>query len=238
MIRPRIRRGIALAAALVVALLGLGAAAPATAAQAAAPSILLSSDGVTFTPTLSTRLFDSIGLLVPGDTQTTSLWVKNDTARDAYLRLTISNLVVPLTEFTDAIVLTTTSRTLTRTDQLADLVVCSAVLRSAPIEAGDVLRIDLAVGMDAGVVGQQAQDETGSIDFSVAMRDIAYGPYPAADGCAETAPELPGTGGGQMANTGADAMPLLLVASAALLGGFIAIIVARRRSRRQDEVQG
>ena len=40
-----------------------------------------------------------------------------------------------------------------------------------------------------------------------------------------------------MADTGADAAPLLLVSFAALLGGFIAIIVARRRSRQQDEVQ-
>lgn len=234
MSRPR-TRAVAVAAALIAAALGL-AAAPASAAPAAPPSILLSTDGVTFAPTIDHELFDSIGLLVPGDTQSASLWVKNDTARDAYLRLTISDLVVPLTEFTDAIVLTTTSGALTQTDQLADLVVCSAVLRSAPIEAGNVLRIDLAVSMDPGLVWQEAQDEHGSIDFSVAMRDITFGPYPAADGCIggnEAGPEA----GPEMAHTGADAVPTILIAAAALLSGFIAIIVARRRSRRQDEVR-
>ncbi len=234
MSRPRTRGAAAVVAALAVMILGIGAA-PATAAPSAPPAILLSTDGVTFAPTVSTELFDSIGLLVPGDTQTASLWVKNDTARDAYLRLTISDLVVPLTEFTDAIVLTTTSGTITQTANLADLVVCSAVLRSAPIQAGNVVRIDLALGMDPGLTGQQAQDETGSIDFSVAMRDISFGPYPAADGCVATGTEPTDVPG--LPYTGADIVPVLLVAAAALAGGFIAIIVARRRSRRDDEAQ-
>jgi hypothetical protein len=219
----------------VIGAVATALASPAAAATAAPSDILVSTDGTTFTDADLVDPLAGIGLLVPGDSVQRSLWVRNGTARDAYLRVTVSDLVVPLTAYPDAISVTTTLGTASRFDRLADLTVCSALVRSASIQAGAVARIDFTIAMDAAVPGLVAQDETAQLGVRVAMRDVVAGAYPSLDGCVG---EGGGADGGAAAPrlpfTGTDAIPLIILAVTSLLGGGIAIVVARRRRRRDD----
>jgi hypothetical protein len=208
-----------------------------TTASAAPGDILVSTDGTTFQAANLVDPLAGIGLLVPGDSVQRSLWVRNGTARDAYLRLTVSDLVMPLTAYPDAITVTTALGTSARFDRLSDLTVCSALVRSATIQAGAVARIDFTIAMDSTVPGLVAQDETAQFGVRVAMRDVVAGAYPSVDGCVPEgdAPALPSTSGApRLPFTGADAIPLLILAASSLLGGVVAIIVARRRRRREE----
>jgi hypothetical protein len=229
---PRMVAALVLGGVLVAA--PLATPAPASAAPG---DILVSTDGTTFTAADMVDPLAGIGLLVPGDSVQRSLWVRNGTARDAYLRLTVSELVMPLTAYPDAITVTTTLGTSARFDRLSDLTVCSALVRSATIQAGAVARVDFTIAMDAAVPGLVAQDETAQFGVRVAMRDIVGGAYPSVDGCVSEngAPALPSTSGGpRLPFTGTDAIPLVILAVASLTGGVVAIIVARRRRRREE----
>ncbi len=239
MIDRRIRRFLA-AFALGGAVIAAPLATPDSAA--AAPSdILVSTDGITFTEANLVDPLAGIGLLVPGDSVQRSLWVRNDTARDAYFRLTVSDLVVPLTAYPDAITVMTTHGIDSRFDRLSDLTVCSALVRSASIHAGAVARIDFTIAMDSTVPGLVAQNETAQFGVRVSMRDVVGGPYPGVDGCVSDNGGGGGAGyGGASANgprlpfTGTDAIPLAFLAVASLTGGILAIIIARRRHRRDE----
>jgi hypothetical protein len=222
----------------VVALLAvLGLATAAAPASAAPGDILLSTDGTTFTGADTVDPLGDLGILVPGDSVQRSLWVKNGTARDAFLRLSVSDLVVPLTSFPEAITVMTTVGTSSRFDRLADLATCAALVRSTSIPAGGVVRIDFTIAMDASVPGLVAQNEAAQLGTRVFMRDVAAGPYPSADVCITDngGSGSTGAGGGpKLPFTGTDAIPLICVAVVSLLGGVIAIIVARRRRRRDE----
>jgi hypothetical protein len=231
----------------VLATLVLGGAviaAPLAAPErvAAAPSdILVSTDGTTFTEANLVDPLAGIGLLVPGDSVQRSMWVRNSTARDAYFRLTVSDLVMPLSAYPDAITVTTTNGTSSRFDRLSDLTVCSALVRSASIQAGAVARVDFTIAMDSSVPGLVAQDETAQFGVRVAMRDVVGGPYPNVDGCVSDNGGAGGSGGAsangpRLPFTGTDAIPLIILAVTSLTGGILAIIIARRR-RRRDETE-
>ena len=73
MIRWRRRAKAAASVLAVAAAVTLGVAAPA---QAAGPQVLVSADGVTFTPNVTVGLFDDVGILVPQDVETRSIWVR------------------------------------------------------------------------------------------------------------------------------------------------------------------
>lgn len=235
MIDRRLRRFLT-ALALGGAIVATPLTAP-TAAFAAPAGILVSTDGTTFIQANLVDPLAGMGLLVPGDSIQRSLWVRNDTARDAYFRLSVSDLAVPLTAYPDAITVTTTHGTSSRFDRLSDLTVCSALVRSALIQAGSVARVDFTVAMDPAVPGVVAQNETARFGVRVSMRDIVGGAYPSQDGCVSenVAPGLPSTSGApRLPFTGTDAIPLICVAVASLTGGIVAIIVARRRGRREE----
>lgn len=236
----RARRIAAAGAVAVTAAVAALLAVPA--AQAATPEILVSDDGVSFAPTLTDGLFDGLGLLVPGESISASLWVRNPSSTDGSLRLTIDDLVTPSQVFADNVTLTADSGNLTWSWSLADLEDCGAVVPTLAIGAGDTVRIDLTAAL-GDVSGLDAQNESASVGLSVIVRD-AVNPFP-NEACAE-APVDPtdpddgdgnnagGGSDGSLSGTGADIGPTLWVALALLAGGFV-IVIARRRRRDEDE---
>jgi hypothetical protein len=222
-------RGVAAVAAL--GLVGvLFASAPATAAE---PDILVSDDGVTFVPQLDDGLFDDLGLLTPLSAISASLWVRNTSDRDASLRLSVDELVSDSPEFRDSLAITASVGAQEWAWTLADPSVCDSVVPSVPVGAGQIVRIDLTASLE-DVSGQDLQDESAEISFSVAARD-AQVPFP-NDPCA-----LPGddSGGGTdngseggLSGTGADVIPLISASLALLVAGLV-ILLARRRRREE-----
>jgi len=224
MITPQRRMRRAAAAALV-ALATLGVTVvTGTAASAEDPQILVSDDGVNFTPTLTDGLFDGLGLLIPLESIDSSLWVQNTATVDGSLRLRIDEFASTSEIFTQNLTLTAMSGNETWTWTLDQLATCDNVIPSLPVPAGETVRIDLRISM-ADVDGQTAQDESANLAFEVDVRD-AQNPF-SAEPC-----ELVG-GGGDLPGTGAEPFPMVALSAGLLLGGLV-LLAMRRRARSED----
>jgi hypothetical protein len=222
-----------------LALVICGGAAPASAAPG---DILVSTDGITFTPTLSSPLFSGIGLIVPGDTVTASVWLKNNTATTNLLRVTAANIVVSSPAYAAALTLDGSSvpGAATTTATVAQLQSgCPAIIPMRQVLAGGVLKVTVALTFDSSVSGSQLQNETADLDLKAAMwQDPTLVPANACDdvgvplSLTTLAFEGPTSG---MAFTGGGSADLPLAIAAALLGVGLFLVLARRRKRSREE---
>ncbi len=146
-LRDVVRRAATLAMATGIAA-GL-TLSTAGSASAASPDVLLSDDGIHFSTGLSDGLFDGLGLLIPGESMKSSLWIKNPTGDAAATRVSIGNLSVPSPAFGTGVSLTTVDYggATTSTATLSELQRCAVIVPSQPMWAGSVLRIDFTVTM-------------------------------------------------------------------------------------------
>jgi LPXTG-motif cell wall-anchored protein len=205
----RLLRAIAAVVAMVT--VALGAPAPAIAAE----GISFSRDGVTWTPSLPSPLFDDAVRWVPGDSRTAVFYLRNDSGADARLQVDVR------------------TRDLDDLMRVGDLEIASRVddgpwgAVSAPgthrtadgsAAAGSVHVIEMRVTLPAE---SDARSQTLRVGFDVLVtlshEDIGVETSPSGAG-------LPTTGGT------VDAALLLTGASAVMIGG--ALLAGRRRRRR------
>jgi len=249
-------RTLLLPALTLGATLAFCAATPALAASPATasvpePSVLVSTDGAHFAPTLASGLFDFAGPLVPGGSAATSLFVKNPTDRPVLLTLGATDIRFSNREFADALSVIVTSRSpdgrsaTARPLTLGTAAECGVLVAGEQLGAGGTARIDLALAM-ADVTGSVAQDQSAAFDVHVSLWDAAApSPTDACDGPGADLPGLSSRGGDPahdnrspaaptqswLAHTGSDVWPPLLVGTG-LLGAGLALLLARRRRRR------
>lgn len=237
------REAAATLATLAVAALALGGAvAPATAAPAPAPQILLSSDGVAFGTSLNGSIFDGLGKLIPGESITANLWVKNPTAEPADVRVSARDIVASSAVFAENVTMSTwnSSDDATLSTALSDADACDIMVDSQPLAAGATMQMAVTFAM-ADVGGTIGQNDTASISALVAMRDSTMGPFPES-ACDDngvivgptdppTAPtgSTPSTNG--LAHTGAEARTPLLVVGGLIAGGLLFFLLGRRRRK-------
>ena len=226
-------------AALVAALVVPASAAPA---HAATPSqILVSTDGVTFLPTMSDAVFNGVGLLVPQDVVTVSFWVRNPTISPAQMRVSVSHLTSSSTQMSANMRLTSVDVGTGASESavLADLTSCKIIVPPRAIAGGETMRVDLTLEM-MDVPGQVAQSKIGKMDFLVGMRDAAAGAFPssACDDVGVAIPAIPPTAPagdpGGLIKTGVDLPYDMFALAAGLLGFGFLLLVRRRRERREE----
>jgi LPXTG-motif cell wall-anchored protein len=243
------RGGRAVLAAIVAIVAGastLGlSAAPA---QAAAPVVLVSTDGVNFLPGLGVGLFDGTGLLVPGDTATADVWIKNPLATPAIVRVNVGDLSVSSTELADNLRVTAldTSNGSSITATWSELAACDVMVQPVTLAGGAVLRIHLSLAM-LNATGVVAQLQNGSLTANVQARDAAGGSFPAST--CDPAVSDPGTtdpGTTQPAAlhprkvlgyTGETFPTQLLILGGVLVGVGWFLVAARRRRKREGVQQ-
>jgi hypothetical protein len=231
----RVRQALALIVASVVAAGGL-IGATAGPAAAASPAILVSTDGVSYTPSLSVGLFDDAGLLVPGGTATAQLWIKNPTSDPATMRVSIGQVATSSVDLGANMTLTALNtsagkKIIRNWDGLAR---CAVVVQPFTIAGGAILRVDLTLTM-LNATGLRAQHQDASFGATVAMRDDAAGSFPvSACDPATVGPESVGQHEHVLGFTG-DAFPTGLVILAGMLVGVGWFIVALRRRRKRTE---
>ncbi len=177
--------------ALLAAGLGLWAATPA---MAATKPIGLSLDGVTFTDTLPSSLYDG-SIVVPGDDLLRSFYVQNRAA-DA------GNLAVALQDVTgaDGVMISSLWVRAAAASSTGPMVnftwatPCRPLVNALTIPPGGVVRVDLTLRFGSAVSGLAAQGSVGTFNLGITLTstDVA-----APTGCAAvTPPTGGGTGGG------------------------------------------
>ena len=199
------RSGAALVATLVLCLLPAGApaiASPAVSAAAPAPiEVLVSADGVSFTPGLRGALISSGDALVPGGSVGADLWVRNPAPMPAALRVSARDLTPTSPEFAEAVAVTAGEDSgadgppLT----LAEMSSCQVLLEPRELQPGETTRLHLRFTM-ADLTGRSGQGESAAMTLVVAMRDAEAGTFPEA-GCGTGS--IPGGQSGSTGGTGA-----------------------------------
>ena len=243
----QLRRTIALVAAgavsaLVACAMVLGAAPQS--ASAASPVVLVSTDGVTYLPGLSVGLFDSAGLLVPGGSATSALWIKNPTTAPATVRVNVGDVTSSSADLGRNMLLTAvnTADGSTISATWNQLTQCDIMVQPTTIAGGAVIRITLTLAM-LNAPGLVAQHQNASLTATVSMRDAVAGTFPIST-CdpgtiapAQTEPaqtEPAATQPGRVLGYTGDTFPTqLLLLGSVLVGVGWFLVVARRRHRRE-----
>ena len=218
-----------------------------------------SADGVHYATSLDANLFEGMGKLIPGHSQSATLWVKNPTAARAEVRLSAADVVTPSADFAASVSISTanSSDQVTRATPLSGLENCDVLVDSQSLAAGEAIEMTVTFSM-ADVSDQVAQNATVSLNARVGMRDAAAGPFPTSacddggvvigadpDLTAEptatptSSPTSTSTStstsvasaasSGALAHTGLDAAAPLTIVGGLFIGGVLFFLMGRRR---------
>lgn len=207
---------VAATAMIALAIVGIGAGPASAVGPASAPDpapMSISDDGVKFSQNAGGGLLDRLGLLIPGESASASMWVRNDSSDRAVVRVSIRDLVTSSREYADGVSLATwnsgTGQTLS--NSLSSLPRCSVIVPSQIIQAGDTMRFELTFAM-ADLQNEVGQAERARMSLMVAMRDSAGGDFPASacddDGTLITPTSDPRAPGAAQTSVGGPATPV------------------------------
>ncbi len=230
------RTSIARLLALVVACLGLALAAPANAAS----QIGLSTDGVHWGSHLS-QLFPAGFRWVPGDSETSTFYVRNQSGDPAALSITLlGGSVQSLMSSGD---LTVSARVDAGSYHAVSATGDHVLLKAVPTAAGAHHKITVKVDFAAS---SQNPTQNQRFDFRVRVglaqatgtgQGNGNGHHGNGNGNGSGQGGADGSGSG-LPNTGADVSPLALYLALGLcLGGSVLIVRSRRRSASTLERQ-
>lgn len=242
MTKPKSLHALAAMVSLVLAVALSGGVAPS--ATAAGNELLVSTDGVNFSPGSTLSLFTRMGRVVPGDRSTERVWVKNASQVDAVLRI---DLVDPRSD--DAALAAAFSLSVVPQGGQASPPVtieagasngaCTALGGGMTLGPGESLRLDVTASVDAALAEQHGM--LGTVGFSlraVLIESTAAEEVPPGNRCQTLAEpvEPPTQRPGQLPNTGSAAlMPLGVVAVAAVMVGVLLGTIGWRRRDPADE---
>ena len=248
MIRRTAARLAAIAlAAMLSSVATLGFSAVSASAVTPPAVVLISTNGVSYQPTLAVGLFDGTGLLVPGDTSTSDLWIKNPLATPATVRVNVADLSTSSTELADNMRLTAvnTVNGSTVTELWSQLATCNVMVEPVTIPGGATVRIHLSLAMlNAGGTAAQLQDA--SLTADVQMRDAAGGSFPPSTcdpavtnpGTTEPATVQPAaTHPRKVLGYTGETFPTQLLILGGVLVGVGWFLVGARRRRKREGVQ-
>ena len=244
------RRAAPVGAAGVALLLTIGgAAAPALAAPSTPTSaeprneVLVSIDGEHYASNLPVGLFGSYGLLIPGGSMRSTLWIQNPSDRPANVRVSLrepggasaDREISALADLREYLILTVedaAAPTVTTVPQLVDAG-CAVLAPEQPLAAGATLQVAFTIEM-MNVTGLTAQNARADLGVLVALRDAEAGPF-AASACDDDGVLIPAIAGSSvsqradgLSRTGVD-LPVPAIIGGGLLLGVGVLLVTRRR---------
>lgn len=201
--------------ALVVALGLLLGATPASAATGVGV-VEVSDDGVNFDRTYPGAIFDDIALLVPGDSQSETVYVRNSGTAAGYLRVTLRDVDYSDQKFADALTVTTSTPGSTgSTTAISSANPCQVTHEGTVVAPGAVVPVvaTLALGNLSGTDGQGA---TASLALRFTLSDTTPGTLPATncDTTGTTVPVTPTSPDGPRGADSTGSLPSTIVAPA------------------------
>ncbi len=247
------------AATMVGVTLSVLASIGGTPALAAGSNIEFSTDGVNYSAGLSGSLFRDIARMVPGDSQTSTFWIRNGADSAGFLRLVLSDVTSSDPALAHALSLRV------RTDSLIDQRITIDKASPCWVLVDDILNRGASVKMTVtmtlgGLNGTDGQNANASFALRAGLRDVAAGSIPPSS-CDGTSTGIDGTGPvplspppapapapaptntshpsgvagspAVIAFTGSELPYPLLIAGAGALGVGLFLLIAARRRRRE-----
>ena len=160
------RVSLATLTGLVLALL---AATPASAVG----GIEVSHDGVSFSSTLSTALFDGQPQLVPQQARSQTFWVRNTTADDAYLTLMLNSPTWTSDPYGAALTIAASVPGAAGTPlALSSRAGCPVLLEGRVLAAGQAVAVTATLKL-GDLVGTSGQDAHATMNVGVVLTEIA-----------------------------------------------------------------
>jgi hypothetical protein len=184
------------ALATVLAMSALIGATPASAVTGVGV-VEVSDDGVNFDRNYPGGLFDAIAQLVPGDSQSETVYVRNSGTAAGYLRVTLRDVNYSDQKFADALTVTTsTPSSVGSAAAISSANPCQVVHEGTLIAPGEIVPVvaTLALGNLNGADGQGA---TATLAMRFTLSDATAGTLPPTN-CGTggtTVPVTPGTAG-------------------------------------------
>ncbi|WP_158437774.1 hypothetical protein [Naasia lichenicola] len=237
---PTVRRrrsvGALLAVLSTAVLTGLlitsapGAAAGVTTSSSTPGSVMVSTDGITWSRSLPAGLFDG-SLLVPGTPQNRTLYVRNDSSSSAILEIDAVDASSASAGFLDQLRLSVVSGSTASAIALTAAENCAPVTAGIVMEPGESLPLGLALEL-VDAAGEH-HGSIATVQLHVLLREagaasISACPTPAAR------QSFPFVGPAGLAATGSSSGPMqALAAGTAVVGivGGVALMVGSRRVR-------
>ena len=195
-----------------------------TGSAHAVDEIGLSLDGRTWTSELRRPLFEPGMRWVPGDSETRSLWVRNQGPTGASMRLAVRSADLDgLLERDDILI---SARVRGGSWIPLNSGGAGRTLTEGALAQGDRLRLDVRVAFVAAATNGSEVDKL-PLDFVVRLTQDGHGSVGGVEGGSD-----PG-GSGDLPATGAAVEPWLLWLAAGLIGSGLALLVARRREEEK-----
>ncbi|QJU53872.1 hypothetical protein SCB71_11710 [Herbiconiux sp. KACC 21604] len=235
--------GVLLMATLVGAAGGTGAAAATTTES----GVEVSSDGARFSRSLDLPLFQAAPTVVPGDSVTRTLWVRNSGELPGVLRLSVVDGWWTSAAFAEELLLSAEpagvaapaggaelAPSSTDAVPLARGAECAVLLSGGQLDPGETVALQISVTFAASATGRTGHDAEAGFDLVAGLRDPAD-PTAGSDDCAGGAvvpalPDRPSAGAGDpIAATGLAAVALAMAGSVGVVAGAAALASVRRR---------
>ena len=228
------------AAALVALAAAAAVLAVAPPAAAAADPLQVSTDGVTFTASDLLPVYPDALRLVPGDTESASVWVRNAGSSPARLRLELlspqtssdllaANVTLAATPAGDA------RQTVTVAAGIANGA-CTVLGSARVLGVGETVRIDVTADMSASLTGTQAAQQSLGFALGATLFDAAAAAPQEVGAPCVALPDTPdepgasgasgGSGGGGAAGAGSAAGSGSAAGDLARTGGQFPVIAA------------
>ncbi|MEO7348930.1 MAG: hypothetical protein ABIW32_03585 [Terrimesophilobacter sp.] len=211
-------------------------------ALAASSVIEFSSDGVNYSSSLASPLFQNIAQMVPGDSQTSTFWIRNAASSAGFLRLVLSDVTSSDPALASALTLRI------KTDTFIDQRVTLNQATPCWVLAEDFLNPTTAVKVVATLTlgdlrSTDGQNVSASFRMRAGLSDASFDSLPSTS-CGGTTtgvdvlgvdpPRVAGSLAG-LAFTGSELPYLLLITSAGALGVGLFLLIAAKRRRQEDE---
>ncbi|MDP3208645.1 MAG: hypothetical protein Q8M65_05815, partial [Rhodoglobus sp.] len=162
--------------ALLCGVVAMSVGGPLAIAQSASAApgdvVEVSADGVTYGPTFPGSLFGAIRL-VPGSSDTTTLWVRNPTSATAYLRVVLTEVVADDQDYWGALSVRTTVLGQVASMPMPSPSTCTVLATAVPMGAGQALPVIFALSL-ADLNGRQGQNGRADFAIGVTLSEVAY----------------------------------------------------------------
>lgn len=222
------RRALAVLA-LAAVLIG-----PAPAAGAADGGLLVSQDGVTFDSVMPGPLFPAGLRVVPLDTITEGLWVRNDGPVAGRLQVQLVDAGTSDADLGRALslgVVAADGRGDPTPRTIAEAGDCTILNDGIRLEPGETVALRAEATL-ADLDGRRGQGAVAVFGFKLVITDAAVADPDTTDcDAGDDDVDVPGTPPGDLAATGADGVGPLGLLAAGLIGAGVVLALVRRRAR-------